>query len=88
METSFTPWLSLGGGIMVGALAVLLMAADVRFSGISGRSGINSLTSRLFARSTDGQTGTLIFVPFMPGGMRLARQTPDFSRSLSEGALR
>ncbi|WP_416374688.1 YeeE/YedE family protein [Marinovum sp.] len=49
METAFTPWLSLGGGMMIGASAVLLMATNGRIAGISG------LTSRIFARSTDGE---------------------------------
>lgn len=49
METSFTPWLSLGGGILIGASAVLLMATNGRIAGISG------LTSRVFARATDGE---------------------------------
>ena len=48
METEFTPWLSLGGGALIGASAVLLMATNGRIAGISG------LTSRLFARSSDG----------------------------------
>ena len=49
METEFTPWLSLGGGMMIGASAVLLMATNGRIAGISG------LTSKVFARSTDGE---------------------------------
>lgn len=49
METEFTPWLSLFGGMMIGAAAVLLMATNGRIAGISG------LTSRIFARSTDGE---------------------------------
>ena len=49
METSFTPWLSLGGGMLIGASAVLLMATNGRIAGISG------LTSRVFARATDGE---------------------------------
>tara|TARA_R110002049_G_scaffold307712_2_gene509030 strand:+ start:2910 stop:3344 length:435 start_codon:yes stop_codon:yes gene_type:complete len=49
VETEFTPWLSLGGGMMIGASAVLLMATNGRIAGISG------LTSRLFSRSTDGE---------------------------------
>jgi hypothetical protein len=49
METTFTPWLSLGGGLMIGASAVLLMATNGRIAGISG------LTSRIFARGTDGE---------------------------------
>lgn len=49
METEFTPWLSLGGGILIGASAVLLMAANGRIAGISG------LTSRLLSRSSDGE---------------------------------
>ncbi|QYX56015.1 YeeE/YedE family protein [Roseovarius sp. SCSIO 43702] len=49
METTFTPWLSLGGGMMIGASAVLLMATNGRIAGISG------LTSRIFARSSDGE---------------------------------
>lgn len=47
METSFTPWLSLAGGLMIGTSVVLLMATAGRIAGISG------ITSRLFARDTD-----------------------------------
>ena len=49
METEFSPWLSLGGGMMIGGASVLLMATNGRIAGISG------LTSRMFARSTDGE---------------------------------
>jgi uncharacterized membrane protein YedE/YeeE len=49
METEFTPWLSLGGGMMIGASAALLMATNGRIAGISG------LTSRLFARATESE---------------------------------
>ena len=49
METDFTPWLSLGGGALIGGSAVLLMATNGRIAGISG------LTSRLFARNTEGE---------------------------------
>ncbi|WP_028956293.1 YeeE/YedE family protein [Sulfitobacter sp. 20_GPM-1509m] len=49
METEFTPWLSLGGGMMIGASAVLLMATYGRIAGISG------LTSKVFARSSDSE---------------------------------
>lgn len=49
METEFTPWLSLGGGMIIGASAVLLMATNGRIAGISG------LTSKLFSRNTDGE---------------------------------
>lgn len=49
METEFTPWLSLGGGMMIGASAVLLMATNGRIAGISG------LTAKIFTRSTDGE---------------------------------
>jgi uncharacterized membrane protein YedE/YeeE len=49
METEFTPWLSLGGGMMIGASAVLLMATNGRIAGISG------LTSKIFARSSGGE---------------------------------
>ncbi len=49
METEFTPWLSLGGGMMIGASAVLLMATNGRIAGISG------LTSKVFARSSDSE---------------------------------
>jgi len=49
METEFSPWLSLGGGMIIGGASVLLMATNGRIAGISG------LTSRMFARSTDGE---------------------------------
>jgi len=50
VDTEFTPWLSLGGGMMIGLAAVLLMATNGRIAGISG------LTSRVFARATDTET--------------------------------
>ena len=64
METEFTPWLSLSGGAMIGASAVLLMATDGRIAGISG------LTSRLFARDSDGEARGVSF--FFVLGLLLA----------------
>ncbi len=64
METEFTPWLSLGGGAMIGASAVLLMATNGRIAGISG------LTSRLFSRSSDGEARGVSF--FFVLGLLLA----------------
>ena len=64
METEFTPWLSLGGGALIGASAVLLMATNGRIAGISG------LTSRLFARSSDGEARGVSF--FFVLGLLLA----------------
>ena len=49
METEFTPWLSLGGGALIGASAVLLMATNGRIAGISG------LTAKVFTRDSDGE---------------------------------
>jgi hypothetical protein len=49
METEFTPWLSLVGGALIGASAVLLMATNGRIAGISG------LTAKVFARDSDGE---------------------------------
>ncbi|MFG6583162.1 YeeE/YedE family protein [Sulfitobacter sp. 1A12779] len=64
METEFTPWLSLGGGALIGASAVLLMATNGRIAGISG------LTSRLFARDSDGEARGVSF--FFVLGLLLA----------------
>ncbi|SFH18395.1 YeeE/YedE family protein [Sulfitobacter dubius] len=64
METEFTPWLSLGGGALIGASAVLLMATNGRIAGISG------LTSRLLARSSDGEARVVSF--FFVLGLLLA----------------
>ena len=36
METNFTPWLSLGGGILIGVAAVLFLWGCGRIMGISG----------------------------------------------------
>ena len=36
METSFTPWASLGGGVLIGVAAVLLMALHGRVLGATG----------------------------------------------------
>lgn len=35
-ETEFTPWLSLGGGVLIGLAAVLLMAFQGRIAGMTG----------------------------------------------------
>ena len=35
-ETEFTPWLSLGGGVLIGLSAVLLMALQGRIAGMTG----------------------------------------------------
>ncbi|MBO9429904.1 YeeE/YedE family protein [Sulfitobacter sp. R18_1] len=64
METEFTPWLSLGGGALIGASAVLLMATNGRIAGISG------LTFRLFARDSDGEARGVSF--FFVLGLLLA----------------
>ena len=64
METEFTLWLSLGGGALIGASAVLLMATNGRIAGISG------LTSRLFARDSDGEARGVSF--FFVLGLLLA----------------
>ncbi|MEQ5826880.1 YeeE/YedE family protein [Sulfitobacter sp. W002] len=64
METEFTPWLSLGGGALIGSSAVLLMATNGRIAGISG------LTSRLFARGSDGEARGVSF--FFVLGLLLA----------------
>jgi len=36
METEFTPWLSLAGGILIGLAATALMAAHGRIAGMTG----------------------------------------------------
>ena len=36
METSFTPWTGLAGGVLIGLSAVLLLLANGRIAGISG----------------------------------------------------
>ena len=36
METSFTPYMSLGGGVLIGLSAVLLMAVNGRIAGMTG----------------------------------------------------
>jgi uncharacterized membrane protein YedE/YeeE len=55
--TSFTPWASLLGGILIGLSAVLLMASQGRIAGISG------IASRLFPPyEDDGFLGRLAFV--------------------------
>lgn len=36
METAFTPWASLGGGVLIGLAAVLLMALHGRIFGATG----------------------------------------------------
>ena len=58
--TAFTPWASLGGGILLGLSTVLLMALLGRIAGISG------ITSGAFALNSDGR-GVLA-----DGGWRIA----------------
>lgn len=36
METEFTPWLSLAGGVLIGLSAILLMALNGRIAGMTG----------------------------------------------------
>ncbi len=36
METAFTPWASLGGGVLIGISAVMLMALNGRIAGMTG----------------------------------------------------
>jgi len=69
METEFTPWLSLGGGMMIGASAVVLMATNGRIAGISG------LTAKIFTSSSDHEArsvsalfvlGLLLAAPLLP----------------------
>ena len=36
METEFTPWMSLGGGVLIGISAILLMAFNGRIAGMTG----------------------------------------------------
>lgn len=36
METEFTPWLSLGGGVLIGLSAILLMVFNGRIAGMTG----------------------------------------------------
>ncbi|MEM9734538.1 MAG: YeeE/YedE thiosulfate transporter family protein [Pseudomonadota bacterium] len=57
METQFTPWASLLGGMMIGLSAVIFMAFTGRIAGISG------IVSRLLP--PDGSTGTGL--PFVMG---------------------
>ncbi len=57
METEFTPYASLAGGVLIGLSAVGLMAANGRIAGISG------LTARLLSRSKNagGPLSTSLF---------------------------
>lgn len=36
MQTEFTPWMSLGGGVLIGLSAVLLMVLNGRIAGMTG----------------------------------------------------
>ena len=47
METTFTPFLSLAGGALIGLAAVMLMAFNGRIAGVSG------IVSRLLPPNTD-----------------------------------
>ena len=58
METTFTPWLSLAGGALIGLAAVMLMASNGRIAGVSG------IVSRLLppAAEREGRGEGLAFV--------------------------
>lgn len=56
METEFTPILSLLGGGLIGASAVLLMATHGRIAGISG------IISRILPPRSAGQSLSLIHI--------------------------
>lgn len=60
METNFTPWLSLGGGMLIGLAAVILMAANGRVAGVSG------IVARLLPPSAD-RSGWLAGAGFVFG---------------------
>lgn len=64
MTTTFTPLLSLAGGMLIGLAAVLLMASNGRIAGVSG------IVSRLLPPAADreGRGERLAFV----GGLLLA----------------
>ena len=60
MQTEFTPFLSLGGGILIGCSAVILMMTNGRIAGISG------IVSRLLPPSVD-KTGLPQGITFVVG---------------------
>jgi len=58
MNTTFTPWLSLAGGALIGLAAVMLMASTGRIAGVSG------IASRLISPFAEraGRLEALAFV--------------------------
>lgn len=58
MDTDFTPWASLAGGLAIGAAAVLLMAATGRIAGISGHA--SKLIERDTASAARSVSGTFV----------------------------
>lgn len=60
IETAFTPWASLGGGVLIGLSAVMIMGLYGRIAGISG--------------ITNGFLGAVLPMPGAPGdkGWRIA----------------
>ncbi len=60
MQTEFTPFLSLGGGALIGLSAVIMMAANGRIAGISG------ILSQLLSPEK-GRTGLVQGIIFIVG---------------------
>jgi len=58
--TDFTPWLSLGGGALIGLAAVIMMAGNGRIAGVSG------IISRMLPPAAD-KTGLPQGVAFVVG---------------------
>lgn len=69
--TDFTPVASLLGGALIGASAVMLMAAQGRIAGVSG------IAVRLLPPYADSEfAGRLAFTRGRPGDLSLSCKTP------------
>ncbi len=86
METTFTPWASLGGGALIGLAAVLLMALHGRILGATGILGgllrLNDMADwTLRAALVAGMAAAPLVVLLVSGAM------PVIDQPVSQGAV-
>lgn len=88
-ETEFTPWLSLGGGILIGLAAVLLMAVQGRIAGMTGiLTGIIPPVARDWAWRAAFLVGAIVAPAlFIVGGGNIEFAVPPSTFALIVGGL-
>lgn len=83
-STEFTPWASLGGGVLIGISAVLLMAVRGR---VAGMTGILSGLIPPFSSDWSWRAAFLVGAIIAPMGYILSGSTVPFAVPVSTTAL-